>query len=429
MSTVTPSESASNSGKKKSRPGKNARMAARGGAPASSQSSVSNASFFSSQVPADPVPQPGKFPVVFRAGAGEPTRDVEFAYDADKINGITCDLLGRYVWNPRYAEFSSHADYTDSMFEKDVTRMFLLGLAQQSVHAHVNMGLPLGDFSSIASTDVTEFVSLSAVIRQFGEFQDASLGSRFLLKNYATTIASLVRAAHDVGEDSAANQAAVMRMWIPTKSKDSRTTFIVASALSEFIWKGLGLRLSIEDLSNHLFDTPWDAFDAIKVLLGGDDASRERFDFLFKSYTTEVQFVALFTNGRLRALAELGLSWRHPDVSHLAWELVPKVEFPELVDLWSRKRSAIESFISCTSGLANRSSATGSHAQVSEVSTSSGVTVVKTHVALSAPEFSLLSCFPPSGVVPSVGPLNVVLTTSIATDVRATEFLQLDWKG
>jgi len=431
MSTVAPSESASQNGKKKNRPGKNARNAARGGQSSTvSSAPQSNASFFASQTPADPNPQPGKYPVVFRASVAEPTRDIEFAYDQERIDEIVFPLVDRYTFNPRYAEFSNNAGYTDSLFERDVARMFLLGLSQQTVHAHVNMGLPLGDFSSIASNDVFEFVSLAAVIRQFGEFSDPSLGSRYLLKDYASTVTSLVRAASQLGEETDDNRLAIRRIWIPTKAGDKRTKFILARALSKFFETGLGVSLSTDSLMEHLFSSPWDVITNLKPLLGDNDEAQDRFDFLFTSWTTDVQLVQKFTGaGPQSVLRELKLSWDHPDVSHLAFDFVAKVTFTDMVDDWARKRAAVNSFLSCTSGLANRTAASGTQAQVSEVSSSAGVVVVKTHSAQSAPELSLLACFPPSAVLDPVGPLNVVLTTSVSTDVRATEFLQLDWKG
>lgn len=393
-------------------------------------SSTNNAAFFASQVPADPVPQPGKFPVVFRTGVGEPTNDVSFAYDPERLNDATLSLADRYVYNPRYAEFSDHAGYGDALFERDVVRMFLLGLAQQTVFSHVNMGLALGDLGSLASTDVFQFTALSHVIRQYGEFSDPSLGSRFLLADYMTTVTSLVRAAKHIGQENAENQNVVRRMWIPTKKGDKRTKFILARALSKFIENALRVRLATDELMDHLFDNHWDVFTNLKPLFGATPALQDRFDFLFSGYVDEPAFVTKFTGaGPQGVLRELGLKWSHPDASHLAFELVPKTEFPELVDDWARKRAAIAAFISCTSGVANRAAACGTQAQISSVKTTAGVTVVKTHVALGAPEFSLMACFPPSALFDEVGPLNVSLPTSVSVANRATEFLQTDWKG
>jgi len=432
MSSVAPSDSASSVGKKKNRPGKNQRIAARAMLPPEAQSqtgpsSAAGASFFSSQLPSDPIPQPGKFPVVFSTGVGEPTRDVNLAYTPNVVRDITFSLAERYTFNPKYAEFSNDSGYTDELFEKDLVRFFLLGLAQQTVHAHVNMGLPLGDFSSIASTDVFLPSSLRSVVSQFGEFSIPSLGTRFLLRDYATTVSSLVFAASQISVSALSSP--VRRLWLPMKVADKRTRFILACALSRFL-NTLSISLEAEELSNHILNDRWDVFDALKPLLGDEDATRDRFDFLFRGYADENQFVALFTGpGPQGVLDELALFWRNPDRGHLDFSFVAKVEFPEILDEWARKRAAIAKFLSIGSGLANRQSAAGSASQVSNISDVSGVTVVKTHVALPAPELSLLACFPSSAFTGLVGPLNVVTTTSIPVALRATEFLQLDWLG
>lgn len=424
MSTA-PSDSVSNPGRKKNRPGKNARQAAKLATP-----SESGASFFASQINEPPVPQPGKFPVVFRTGVGEPTRDVEFSYDGGSIDEIIEPLYDRYAFNPKYAEFAYHTDYDEDGFSADIQKQVYLGLAQQTVHAHVNMGLPLGDFSSIASTDVYQFTSLANVIRQFGEFSDPSLGNRYLLRDYATTVASLVRAASLSGATQKHRERARKTLWLPTKARDRRTTFIVAKRLSDWVASHIRVYLDVDELSDHLFDSSWDVFDALKPLLAVGGADPDRFDFLFTSYATEVDFVQKFSGtGPQGVLAELSLWWEHPSQPDLSFDLVPKVRFPELVDEWARKKAAVEKFISITSGQANREAAVGSQAQVSSVRTQAGVSIVETHVALSAPELSLLACFPPSADVQGLGPYNVVVTTSIPLKVRATEYLQGDWKG
>jgi len=435
MSSVAPSDSASQKGGRKNRPGKNARAKAREGFPplapaVTGPSSVDSASFFASQLPADPVPQPGKFPVVFQAGAGEPTRDVPIAYDPNTINNITSDLLGRYSSNPRFAEFQDHSGYTDSEFERDLVRMFLLSVAQQTVHSHVNMRLPLGDFSSISSTDVFLFPSLRSVVNQFGEFSAPELGSRFLLKDYPSTVASLVRAADHLLESDDAHDAKVRRMWIPTKLSDKRSAFVVAKALSGYINSVFEVELDPDILSGYIFHEHWDVFDALKPLFGGDAEAQDRFDFLFTGYVSEQAFVDKFNNvGGQDVLDRLDLQWENPDKTHLDFSFVPKVVFPTLVDDWARKRGAIMKFFSVTVSVANRAVAKGSMAQISKVTNRNGVVLVSTHVALTPQESSLLACFPSSARYGFVGPLNVIQTTTIPISIRATEFLQLDWLG
>jgi hypothetical protein len=388
MSSLSPADSASQGGKKKkSRPGKAERAAARGlsEAPASdAPTSLSGARAFSAGAVSAPVPQPGKYPVVFPSGAGEPTRD--------------------------------------------------LGLAQQTVHAHQNMGLPVGDFSVIASSDVINFNAIRAVLSQFGEFQSESLGTRFLLAGYESTVKACVRAAMSV--QGATSERIAETFWLPTARGDVRTRFYVASALSHFL-RPFGVSLDVSSLSDCVFHKESEAWTAVKSLLGeapplpspgipNPPDPRDRFDFLFRPYKTEDEFFNL-VSPRADELGELGLAWSNPAKQDLAFGMVPKVEFSPLVDGIARSRATYAKFFSLGSGLSNRSVAAGSPAQMSSVEDKGGVIVVRSRVAVSAPEFSLLACFPFSGLFSGLDPLNVVVTTSLNVAQRATEFTQLDW--
>lgn len=431
--SVAPSDSVSqatgDAKKKSSRPGKNQRALNRAAMtpPASSitgAASLSNQAVFASAASSVPVPQPGKFPIVFQVGAGEPTRDSPISYDPNNIYETFNDVSDRFVNAPRYAEFSSYSGYDDDEFNRDVLRYSLLSLAQQTVHSHVNMGLPLGDFSSLASTDTFLFSSLRSAVNQFGEFSVPSLGTRFLLEDYATTISSLVFAAKQLTADASNNRARVRMAWLPFKPKDRRTKHIVACKLNEVLLP-LGASVPVSELTDALFERESPGFSAVKSLLAGNS---DRFDYLFQPYATPQDWVTAFTPAPAQAtLSELGLTWPSPAVGDLDFHFVPKVVFPELVDVWARKRSTFSKFFSVVSGLANKNDAHGSAAQLSEIRHTVGVTVVKTLVALSAPEYSLVACFPPSALTERASEYNVVLTTPVAVKVRATEFTQLDW--
>jgi hypothetical protein len=432
MSSVTPADSASAQGKKKNRPGKNARNAARSAAPQSepartAASSMSNASFFASQAARDPVPQPGRFPVVFQAMAGMPTSDTKFSYQPGKIADILENLDGRYVYNPRYAEFSNHSGYDDDSFRRDLARIFLLALAQRTVYSHVNMGLTMGDLSSLASSDAFIFPSLKTVVDQFGEFSSPALGTRYVLGDYATTIHSIVRmASHVRANDSWIS--VIRRGWIPSRVGDPRTAFLVACRLAVFVRGAINVSLDVDTLSGKVFREEWDVFEAIKPLLGLDDDGGSRFDRLFTGYANEQMFADKFTPDEGQdVLDELGLNWAHPAVTHFDFGMVPKVRFPELLDQILAKKPAFSKFFNIVSNQHDKLEAAGSITQVSEVTSNSGVTVVRTHVSVTAQDESLLACFPPTGAFAEVGPLHVVETTAVAVSLRATEFLQLDW--
>jgi len=199
--TVLPSDSASNVGKsKKPRPGKAQRAAARemvtpSASAVTASSSMTGASSFSSRKIFAPVPQPGKYPVVFPSGAGEPTKDSRFALDPSVICDVFKEIPSSMSNAARFAEFSAHAEYDKESFGKDIAKNTLLSIAQQIVHAHTNMQLPMGDFSSIATTDTYMMSSVRSIVSQFGEFSVEPLGTRYILADYETTVTSLVVAA------------------------------------------------------------------------------------------------------------------------------------------------------------------------------------------------------------------------------------------
>ncbi|QTW52497.1 coat protein 2 [Alternaria tenuissima partitivirus 1] len=431
MSSVVPSDSVSTSssgGKSKSRPGKKERALRRGDSTVSSTppTSMSNANFFSASVVDAAIPQPGKFPVVFPSGAGEPTRDSFFSYSGPSLGAITTGLTDRYVGNSKWAEFSAHAELTQEDLETLLVQGFYLGLAQQTVHSHVNMGLPLGDFSPVATSEIWNPAAVRSVLSQFGEFPSESLGTRFLLAGYESTVKAAVRAAKLSKTDSPGRLA--QTFWLPTDASDTRSKHIVACSLSSFV-KPFGVNLDVDELTKHVFQDSSEAWDSVKTLLGDDDASQNRFDFLFGAYKTEAEYVSGLTGSseRVAALQSLGLQWPTPDVGDLCFKLLPKVEFSPLSDNLARYKATFAKFFSVGTGITNRSAALGSPGQMSSVEDRSGVFVVKSRPAVSAPEYSLLVCFPFSGVFSDPSPHNVVLTTSLNVAQRATEFTQLDW--
>jgi len=428
MSSVNPSASVSQTGKK-SKPGKSeraARRSATGTMPGQDASTPKAMTFAAGAFV--PKPQPGKFPVVFQTGAGEPSRDANFVPEPTVMGKVLCDFPGRFTYHEKYNEFRANAEISDDHFAVDLIVSALLRLCQQSVHSHVNMGLPQGDFAPVASTDVRVPQSVSAYIQQFGEFSVPALGTRFLYPDYECVIRSLVRAAKSVRDED--NLTSVFkRMWLPARSLDKRTCTLLAACLQ--------LRLGLLDISipakvleDALFrGDPPAAWEAVKGNLGASDAQKNRFDFLFKTNANEAAFLNRFTSTEATAvLTELGLSWPAPSVNHLGWDVNVKEVFTSLADEWARKSAAYASFFELSSSQVNRTAALGSQAQMAVVSTVDTVTILKTHLALSAPEFSLAACFPCQAQFSDDLDRRVVITSPLSVTQRATEFVQLDWR-
>nr|QAU07487.1 putative capsid protein [Magnaporthe oryzae partitivirus 3] len=428
-STVTPSESASAAGSKKSKPGKAERAARRAatGSQAGSSASPSKAAMFASSVAA-PKPQPGKFPIVFQTGAGEPSRDEVIGINPDVLARTVDAFPGRFNQNMRYAEFLSYSEYDDEDFGKQLKSAALLRLSQQLVHAHVNVGLPQGDFAPVASTEVHVPSSVSAFISQYGEFTVPALGTRYLYSDYPSVVRSIVWAAKNVLRETNAEWA-IERSWLPVKQADGHTKQVLASRLNDFL-KRSEIQYDPGLLEKAMLSgTPPDNRGDIKPLFGGTEQLQDRFDFLFRSYVDSPSFVTAFTATAASAvLSQLNLEWKEPSAGHVDWTFNVKELFTELSDDCARKSKTYAQFFEMSSSQTNRTAASGSQSQFAVVSTRDSVTVVKTRLALSAPEFSLVACFPASAELSLKTDRNVVLTTPLSVTQRATEFVQLDWR-
>lgn len=428
-SSVAPGDSVSSRGGKKSKPGKSERAARRvgQGSQPGLPASATKASQFAAGFSSDPVPTPGKYPVVFQTGAGEPTRDLEYSYDHEAIRRVIGGFGDRYVRNARYAEFKAHSGLTDGQFKSYIAVATLLGLAQQTVHSHVNMGLPQGDFAPVSSSEVLNFAAVRAYVTQFGEFSVPSTGTRYMLADYQSTVSRLVFAAQQCMRNG--THGPVMdRMWLPMSSSDRSTKVVLAARLNGFL-SNMDLAVTDSVLEDAVMSgTVPDVWEALKPQFG-DESVRDRFDFLFRHYADVAQFTVAFTTPAASAvLAELSLAWATPSAGHLDWSFNPKQSFSSLADAWAKVSSTYAQFFEMGSGIAGRASARGSEAQMVDVRTTDGVTIVKTYLALSAPAFSLSACFPPECIfVGGIG-RRVIMTTSVSVSQRATEFCLRDWK-
>lgn len=446
---VLPSDSVSSAGggKKKNRPGKNQRMAIRSDVTSQASAStgvgsIPKAMAFKNKAFSAPVPQPGKYPVVFQTGAGEPTQDSHFAISGSSLAESFMDLPEYFKAHARYAEYAAHLGAEGEDFLQEMVTSSLLGLAQQVVHAHVNMGLPMGDFSSISSTDIYNPTAVRAVIHQFGEFSVQSLGTRYLFQAYDEEVAALVRTAKRVSEAENKEQVkdALLEHWLPVVHGDKRTRFILAVHLVKR-FERFGISVPIMDVYDGLYTEIPASVNAAKHIL--PDGEQDLYDWMFRPVPTHEHFKVLFCNTQATAasgsspgrparrgsevLRNLNLQWKDAREHRLDPNFSAKVEFPELAMTWLKKKAVITKFFSCGSGLAEKSTAVGSATQLAEVSTNSGITVVRSLVASSADEYSLCACFPPTCLSADRARRNVVLSTPLSAKVRAAEFAQQSW--
>jgi len=427
-SSIAPSDSVSAANSRKSKPGKAERAARRAatGSVAGVPASTAKAMTFAAGVNT-PKPQPGKFPIVFQTGAGEPSRDKTFTIGPKALATSLASFPPAFQEHMRYAEFLSYSSYDDDDFTKQLVIAGLLRLAQQLVHCHVNIGLPQGDFGPVATTEVRVPASMAAFLSQYGEHSVPALGTRFLFRDYVNQVKATVWAARCVHNEPRDEIMHILaRSWLPMSASDGHTKQHIADALNNML-RNADIQYQSADLETAVLsgNVP-STWDEIKPLFG---ANPDRYDFLFKSYQTAPLFYTAFTSAaNLPVLTGIGLPWANPQASHLDWSFNVKEKFIELSNDWALKSVTYASFFEMPSSLANRHAAAGSQSQMALVTVNDSVTVVKTHLALSAPEFSLVACFPVSGVYADGLVRNVVLTTPLSVTQRATEFIQMDWR-
>lgn len=378
-SSVAPSDSASATGNKRSKPGKAERAARRAAtdSTAGQPASAAKAFTFASAV-TSPKPQPGKFPVVFQTGAGEPSRDLNFAIDPKVLGETLPTFVPSFKDHMKYQEFLSYSEYDDDEFERQLSSAALLRLAQQVVHSHVNLSLPQGDFAPVAHTEVRVPSSMSAFISQYGEFAVPALGTRFLFRDYASTVRKVVWMAKEVSSARLGHIPNIIkRGWLPVSKQDGHTKSVIAAALNRFLTAAqINYQSSALEDAVLSGDTPL-SWDELKPLFGAE-GTRDRFDFLFKSYPDAPAFVTAFTTATASAvLGELRLDWDTPSAGHVDWTFNVKELFTSLSDDWAKKSATYAQFFEMSSSQANRSAATGSQSQFARVTTYDAITIVK----------------------------------------------------
>jgi hypothetical protein len=329
--------------------------------------------------------------------------------------------------NPAFTEFMNYANINPLIFHQELTAAVFLSVAQQIVQAHVNMGLPAGEFYSLASTKLPVPNSIAAFARQFGELPLEGLGKRFILADYHTTVSSLVMAAsYALACTKEKPELAPSYLWLPTSRRDPRTVWCIAVGMSKWLKEHAGAEVETQTLADLLFTgvavPTW-----LRTLfrLGG----RENTFNPFFTQLADEQAWRNFINARSVEFQLLDLSAEGLKVTNLDFDFDVQSSFPLLARRWLRRVPAIERFFHCASILDEASSSQGSMAQFSEVEVTRGITQVTCLSALEPNQFSLLVCLPPKALIDPSTEFLVTVTTSAGTFGALNAFFQQDWKS
>jgi len=275
------------------------------------------------------------------------------------------------------------------------------------------------------------------VIQQFGELAIPSTGTRFLLRDYQNAVKRLIFCASYI--DKYGNPEKVIRSsWFPQTAHDGVSRLIIARSLCLYLEEIHHLTLRVSEVEEAVLSGEHPpGWDIVKDFLESSPptgltgaAARVMFDFLFASYASvDLCRNAMTANGVAATLSLLGLQVDASVIGQVLWtSFNAKQVFSELAEKWARTSAAYAQFFELSSGLANRSSAKGSLAQFAQVTNRDGVVVLRTALAVSAPELSLAVCFPPTALVSKEPERRVIVTTSLNVSQRATEFCLKDWR-
>lgn len=120
-----------------------------------------------------------------------------------------------------------YAGISDDEFENQLASAFLLSLAQQTVHSHVNMGLQQGDFAPVASSDVRLNQSLASIISQSGDLircTDKSGSRRKILSRMSSVADAHLPISQQWYQISTMDSREEWQMKVATMEAFARTT-------------------------------------------------------------------------------------------------------------------------------------------------------------------------------------------------------------
>lgn len=275
--------------------------------------------------------------------------------------------------------------------EKLCTRLASVACVALAVHlakTHSNMGFGSTTLSGFQDPPLP--TSVSDYIQMFGEFSGPD-GRRWLLADFPSTVASLVRAAYNVehGGDPA---LMFSQMWLPACVDDARTCHILATRLS--VWfSNHGFQFRVSELRGSVLsgEVPPQVSACLSSLSLSD---REVVLRLFEAYSTDQMFLDKFTDRiGVRTLFEMGLVWDDPVLQDLSFSF-PLARFSNrLVNNWRLCAPALQSALGSSFSHAAYPRRFGSKMQIAVVKGEETVYTVRSFYALSEAEKTQLCCF------------------------------------
>lgn len=281
----------------------------------------------------EPQPIPGAYQPVFSFSRDFEVRNVEFTLNPDIFTRLF-DVVETSVHSDNFLDDKLRAcGITANGF---VSRLFATACLALANHLARIRNLSGSDLEGVSMFMPLELpVCVSDFIRSVGEFTGSD-GKRWYLHDFTATVKSLVRAADAIstGDDYRVHLA---RLWLPTSPDDGNTSFVVAFKLHEWFLRK-GFHVSVEEMVSHVFKGSIPA--CVSVHFSELEAAASNFIArLFKAYSTERQFIGLFSDEiGVLALSELGLSLGQSEPDDLNFRMSVCKTASRVHTLWSQSQ-------------------------------------------------------------------------------------------
>lgn len=250
-----------------------------------------------------PQPVPGSYSPVFSFSQEYEERTAEFTLSPDLFLKLF-DTVERSVHSDCSLDDKLRAcGLTASGFTARLFSSACIALASHLARIRQLSGHDLQGMSMFPTLMLP--VCVSDYIRSIGEFTGVD-GKRWYLRDFASTVKSLVRAADSIssGDDFRVHLA---RLWLPTGTDDGNTAFVVAHRLHAWFLVR-GFHVSVEELLPHVFKgsiPPCVSVHFSELGIGQSKLVAR----LFETYSDERHFFNMFSDMvGVAALSEFDLS-------------------------------------------------------------------------------------------------------------------------
>lgn len=444
----TPAPAGPTGPKKKGRPSKNARQAARTSGSSSSvptqphpSSSVSNVdkgkSFAAAASTAQfetsaPSFRPGSFPVVFNASAPEASVDVWFTPDIPTAGEHASLAYEALSSSDTFVEFLANAGAINDTTEEVLASQFegagILCAAQSICMAHQAAGLPVGDFSPITGSDLVHIRSVRQIMAQYGDVRIDRVGQRYSVHHYTETVKAFIRQAFKAfnAKTRTGRQMERSCWWLPTAKGDSRTRFILAVKIAGLVKsKDVGFIPSCSWLEERIFPSSKGSPPVwLKSVLSEEE--QDTLSSLWDVYPSTAQaFKDAFSKPEFLKL--LGLEWHSPAASDLWWGVNFKEQVSKILDSWAARAPVLRKHFE-VADKAIVSGTPGSTAQIGSTDTFRGVHIATFSVDNGPAVSSLAAAFLPRTWFCPSKETDVSITSSLPIGERAVAWIQKDFR-